>query len=227
MSSQPPHARPKPLKAPTAPKLPSPLAAARPPEHDLQDDGTYRGLEFHGSDLADRQAEAVDYEGCRFVVTSFAGTHLRQAGFADVELERCDLSNMTARASGMHRALASASRLTGMSWSESTFREVLFDNCRADLTGFRFSTFKNTVFRDCVMPEANFQNADLRGVRFERCDLSGAQFSQAQMDGTHFSDCVLLGIGGVTSFKGAIIKSRDAQGLVFALAGAMGITIEE
>ena len=42
-----------------------------------------------------------------------------------------------------------------------------------------------------------------------------------------FSDCVLLGLGGVTSFKGAIIKSRDAQGLVSALASAMGITIEE
>ncbi|MCF6475401.1 pentapeptide repeat-containing protein [Nonomuraea sp. MG754425] len=227
MSSQPPHPQSKRLKAPTTPKLPSPLATARLPEHDLQDDGTYRGLEFNGIDLANRQADATDYEGCRFIVTSFAGTYLRQAGFADVELEHCDLSNMAARGSGMHRALASASRLTGMSWSESTFRDVLFDDCRADLTGFRFSTFKNTVFRNCIMAEANFQNADLRGVRFERCDLSGAQFSQAQMDGAHFSDCVLLGIGGITSFKGTIIKNRDAQGLVSALASAMGIIIEE
>ncbi|WP_219506131.1 pentapeptide repeat-containing protein [Nonomuraea ceibae] len=227
MSSQPSHPRPKRLKAPTAPKLPWPLATARLPEHDLQDDGTHRRLEFNGSNLANRQADATDHEGCRFVVTSFADTHVRQAGFADVELERCDLSNMTARASGMHRVLASASRLTGMSWSASTFRDVLFADCRADLTGFRFSTFKNTVFRDCLMPEANFQNADLRGVRCERCDLSGAQFSQAQMDGTHVSDCVLLGIGGVTSCKGAVIKSRDAQGLIATLARAMGITIEE
>ncbi|MER6575879.1 pentapeptide repeat-containing protein [Nonomuraea sp. NPDC001023] len=150
-----------------------------------------------------------------------------QTGFTDVELERCDLSNMTVRASGMHRVRTSGSRLIGMTWTECAFRDVLFDTCRADLTGFRFSTFKNTVFRDCIVPEANFQNADLRGVRFERCDLSMAQFFQAQMDGAHFSDCVLLGIGGVTSLKGATVKSRDAHGLVFALAGALGILIEE
>lgn len=197
------------------------------PQHALEDDGTYRGLEFHGGDLTSRQADAVDYEGCRFVATSFAGTWLRRAGFVDVELERCDLSNMTARTSGMHRTRTAATRLTGMTWTECTFRDVLFDACRADLTGFRFSTFKNAVFRDCVMREANFQNADLRGVRFERCDLSGAQFSQAQMDGAHFSDCVLLGIGGVTSLKGAIVAGRDAQGLALALAGALGIIIEE
>lgn len=214
-------------KRPAAPRLPSSLVVADLPEHDLEDDGTYRGLEFDGGDLTSRQADAVDYEGCRFVATSFAGTRLRRAGFADVELERCDLSNMTARASGMHRTRTTASRLTGMTWAECTFRDVIFDACRADLTGFRFSTFKNVVFRDCNLREANFQNADLRGVRFERCDLSGAQFSQAQLDGAHFSDCELLGIGGVTSLRGAIVNSRDAQGLVFALAGALGILIEE
>ncbi|HUR04820.1 MAG TPA: pentapeptide repeat-containing protein [Nonomuraea sp.] len=227
MSSRSPHLRLKRLKAPAAPKLPSSLAAAQFPEHDLEDDGTYRGLEFKGADLTACRADAADYEGCRFVTTSFSGAHLRRAGFIDVELQRCDLSNMTAMMSGMHRTQVSASRLTGMTWSECAFRDVIFDTCRADLAGFRFSTFKNTVFRDCIMAEVNFQNADLRGVRFERCDLSRAQFSQAQMDGTHFSDCELLGIGGVTSLKGAIIKSADAQGLLFALAGAMGILIAE
>ncbi|MEV1174675.1 pentapeptide repeat-containing protein [Nonomuraea sp. NPDC049784] len=166
------HQQQKRLKAPAAPKLPSPLGVAQLPEHDMEDDGTYRGLEFNGSDLTSREVDAAEYEGCRFVVTSFAGSQLRRAGFVNVELERCDLSNMTARASGMHRVRTSASRLTGMTWTECAFRDVLFDACRADLIGFRFSTFKNTVFRDCTMPEANFQNADLRGVRFERCDLS-------------------------------------------------------
>ncbi|MER6582816.1 pentapeptide repeat-containing protein [Nonomuraea sp. NPDC001023] len=227
MSSRSRHQQQKRLKAPAAPKLPSSLVVAQLPEHDVEDDGTYRGLEFNGSDLTSREVDAADYEGCRFVVTSFAGSELYRAGFVDVELERCDLSNMTARASGMHRVRMSASRLTGMTWTECSFRDVLFDACRADLIGFRFSTFKNTVFRDCIMPEANFQNADLRGVRFERCDLSGAQFSQAQMDGAHLSDCVLLGIGGVTSLKGTTVKSRDAQGLVRALAGALGILIQE
>ncbi|MDP9866404.1 MULTISPECIES: pentapeptide repeat-containing protein [Streptosporangium] len=227
MSSRPPQRRPERLKEPAAPKLPASLTVARLPEHGIEDDAAYRSMEFKGVELSPRHVDAADFEGCRFVDTRFSGTRMRQAGFTDVELEHCDLSNMRATTSAMHRARASGSRLTGMAWSECAFRDVVFDTCRADLAGFRFSTFKNTVFRDCTMLEANFQNADLRGVRFERCDLTGAQFSNAQMDGTRFADCVLLGIGGVAGLRGSIVKSRDAQGLVYALAGAMGITIED
>ncbi|MFF4415423.1 pentapeptide repeat-containing protein [Streptosporangium sp. NPDC001559] len=227
MPSRAPHGRPKRLKEPALPKLSGSLTAARPPEHDLEDDGAYRSMEFKGVDLSFRDADAAEFESCRLIDTSFSSTRMRRAEFTDVELERCDLSNMTARASAMHRARTSASRLTGMAWSECVFRDVVFDSCRADLAGFRFSTFKSVVFRDCAMPEATFQNADLRGARFERCDLTRAQFSNAQMEGTRFADCDLSGIAGVTSLRGAIIKSQDARGLVHALASAMGITVEE
>ncbi|GIH89990.1 pentapeptide repeat-containing protein [Planobispora siamensis] len=214
-------------KDPVVPKIPAALTPAEVPRHDLDDDTAYRSAEFRSADLSDRHVDGLDIEGCRLLDTRFSGTAMRRASLSDVELERCDLSNMTARASTMHRARVSASRLTGMSWSECSFRDVVFDGCRADLTGFRFSTFENAVFRDCAMPEANFQNADLRGVRFEHCDLTGAQFSGARMEGARFADCILLRINGVTSLRGVIIKGRDAQGLVYSLAGAMGITIED
>ncbi|MGI5492685.1 pentapeptide repeat-containing protein [Microtetraspora malaysiensis] len=214
-------------KEPAAPKMPRSLAVARLPEHDLEDDRTYRSMAFTGIDLSSRDVEIADFEGCRLVDTGFAGTRLHRAGFVDVEFERCDLSTMAARMSTVQRGRVSSSRLTGTAWTECAFRDVLFDGCRADLARFRFSTFTGTVFRDCSMPEADFQNADLRGVRFERCDLTRAQFSQAQMGGAHFADCTLVGIGGVTSLKGAIVRSQDAQGLLYVLAGAMGITIEE
>jgi uncharacterized protein YjbI with pentapeptide repeats len=64
------------------------------------------------------------------------------------------------------------------------------------------------------------------GVQFTNCDLSGAQFSQAKMEGTRFADCVLAGIGGVTSFAGAIVASQDLVGLSHTLAAALGIQIE-
>ncbi|MBG0828267.1 pentapeptide repeat-containing protein [Planomonospora sp. ID67723] len=213
------------VREPVAPRLPASLTAAVLPDRDLEDDGIYRALDFKGVDLSFRRTEAADFEGCRFSDTRLSGTELHRAGFIDGELERCDLSNMVARTSTLHRVRISASRLTGMTWSGCALRDVVFDGCRADLTRFRFSTFKNAVFRDCTMPEADFQNADLRGVRFERCDLTGAQFSNARMEGARFADCTLLKINGVTGFRGAVIGSRDAQGLVYSLAGAMGIVI--
>lgn len=227
MSSSISRSQQKQPKEPAAPKLPTSLAVARLPAHDLEDDRTYRSMAFTGIDLSDRDVEIADFEGCRLVDTGFAGTRLRRADFVDVEFERCDLSTMAARMTTMRRSRVSSSRLTGTTWTECAFRDVLFDGCRADLVGFRFSTFTGTVFRDCSMSEANFQNADLRGVRFERCDLTRAQFSQAQMDGARFADCILTGIGGVTAFNGAIVRSQDAQGLLYVLAGALGISIEQ
>ncbi|MGC5013134.1 pentapeptide repeat-containing protein [Streptosporangium sp. DT93] len=225
MPSRASSARPPKPKEPLAPKLPTPLIPAGLPA--LEDDGMYRSLEFTGTDMASLRADAFDFEGCRFTDARLSGMEMRRAGFSDVEMRRCDLSNLAAGTSVMQRTRVSDSRLTGMSWSECVFRDVVFDACRMDLAGFRFSTFKNVVFRDCTMLEANFQNADLRGTRFERCELTGAQFSNARMEGARFADCALLRISGVTSLKGATITSRDAQGLVYGLAGAMGITIED
>jgi uncharacterized protein YjbI with pentapeptide repeats len=226
MSSRPASAHSSRPEEPLAPKIPASLSPAVLPGHGIEDDRTYRSMEFTGADLASHPVDAVDFEGCRFADVRFSGAGMRRAGFSDVEMERCDLSNMEADTSAMHRARVSASRLTGMTWSECTFRDVVFDDCRADLAGFRFSTFKHAVFRDCTMIEANFQNADLRGTRFERCDLTGTQFSNAQMEGARFVDCTLLRIGGVLSLRGVTVTSRDAQGLVYSLASAMGITIE-
>lgn len=117
--------------------------------------------------------------------------------------------------------------MTGLSWVEGAVRDTTFDNCRMDMTSFRFAVFKNAVLTDCKLVQADFQDADLRGARFERCDLTSAQFSNARMEGTRFSDCTLAGLGGVTSLKGAIVNSRDALALTCTLAGALGILIED
>jgi uncharacterized protein YjbI with pentapeptide repeats len=117
--------------------------------------------------------------------------------------------------------------MTGLSWAEGSMRETTLEGCRMDMASFRFSAFKGVVFTDCKLTQADFQEADLRGARFEHCDLSGIQFSGAQMEGTRISDCILDAINGVTSLKGAIIKSRDAVALTYSLASALGIKIED
>ena len=216
--------RPRRLKEPAVPKL----TTLYEPDGEPGYDGEYLSLHYQDLDLSHRELESAQFERCRFTGSGFAGSPLRDVGFADVEMTSVDLSNSTARDVSMLRASISGSQLTGMRWVECGFRDVLFEDCRADLASFRFSVFKPTVvFRACNLREANFQSADLRGVRFEQCDLTGAQFSNARLDGTRFADCVLAGLGGVTSLKGAIIKSSDAMALLYSLTAAMGITIED
>ncbi|TYK46704.1 pentapeptide repeat-containing protein [Actinomadura decatromicini] len=220
-------ARPKRLKEPVAPKIPSSLEEVGGSGAELAHDGVYLSTRFCDVDLSAQDVEDVEFERCRFQDTRFSGTMMRRAGFADVEFTSCDLANLRLVDSRIFNAVVQGSRLTGTSMSGCGLRDVLFVNCRADLSSFRFGRFKSVVFRDCNLTDANFQGAELGGVRFERCKLTGAQFSGANMKGARLSECDLYGVNGIQSFEGATVPAADAQALLFALAAAMGITIED
>jgi uncharacterized protein YjbI with pentapeptide repeats len=83
------------------------------------------------------------------------------------------------------------------------------------------------VFNNCNLARADFSSADLTGAQFVGCDLTGAQFSQAKMRGTRFVNCVLAGIGGLTSWDGAVLRGQDLIALSYELAHALGIRIED
>jgi uncharacterized protein YjbI with pentapeptide repeats len=211
----------------TTPRLPADLVLASLPQNDFTDDVMCMSLHYPDLDLSSRRAEGVEVSRCRFEGTSLVGSRLEKATFTDTVLQRCDLANMSTGNSSMVSSSVSSSRLTGLTWNGGLLRDVLIESCRADLASFRFSRLKKVVFRDCNLQGADFQNADLRGVRFDQCNLSGAQFSNVQAEGARFANCSLLGIRGVTSLQGAIVRSEDALGLAHSLAAALGIKIED
>ncbi len=209
-------------EGPAPPRLPT-RSLITEPVVDLSDEITCRGMEI-GS--ASGTATAAEFTGCRFMAADLTGTLLRRSAFTDCRFERSNLANLRAERSRLTRVTFDATRLTGLHWTDGVLRDVAVTGCRADLTGFRFTRFDGVTFDDCNLSRADFQNADLSGVRFTGCDLTGAQFSQATMTGTRFADCELEGVGGVTSFRGAIVAGHDLLTLAHTLAGALGITIE-
>ncbi|MFD0853338.1 pentapeptide repeat-containing protein, partial [Actinomadura adrarensis] len=216
------------LKEPSAPRLPRTLTPAADGDLDLTHDGKYLSLEYGTVRLTGTGIEDAEFERCRFKGTSFAGVSLERASFGDVEFAGCDLANLKLRNSRMAAGNVTNCRTTGLHVTEGTIRDVVFDGCRADLTGFRFCQLRDVVFRDCNLTEANFQNAELHNVRFEGCKLVAAQFSNATMKQVRFAGGNdLAGIAGVQSLSGAIVSSADAPGLLGALTSALGITIED
>jgi uncharacterized protein YjbI with pentapeptide repeats len=211
------------------PRLPARTLPAGPVE-DLTDEATYRGVEIGGDSakggLAGGDATAVEFTGCRFVAADLTDTLLRRSAFTDCRFERSNLANLRTERSRLTRVTVDATRLTGLHWTGGVLRDVAVTDSRADLAVFRFTRFDGVTFDRCNLTRADFQNADLSGVRFTGCDLTGAQFSQATMDGTTFTGCELGGIGGVTSFRGAVVSGNDLLGLAHTLAAALGITIE-
>jgi uncharacterized protein YjbI with pentapeptide repeats len=211
-------------QAPAAPRLPSSLTEED--VADLSDEVTFRGMEIGGSGLAAGTATAAEFTGCRFLAADLTGTLLRRSAFTDCRFERSNLANLRTERSRLTRVTLDATRLTGLHWTDGVLRDVAVTGCRADLAVFRFTRFGGVTFDDCNLSRADFQNADLSGVRFTGCDLTGAQFSHATLEGARFAGCDLAGVGGVTSFRGAIVTGNDLMALAHTLAAALGITIE-
>jgi uncharacterized protein YjbI with pentapeptide repeats len=214
-------------RVPAKPKFPGALSDASLPEQDLADDCIRRSLSYRDLDVSQRKAESFEVECCSFQNVNLAESKFERAVFSDVGLEQCDLANLAAHGSSLIRTVLGRSRMTGASLTECALRDVSFESCRMDLAAFRFCRFSNCIFTDCKLSHADFQNADLRTVRFENCDLTGVQFSNALMEGAYFADCSLLDISGVASLKGATVKSHDAIGLLYSLAGTLGIRIDD
>ncbi len=206
--------------------LPASLELAMLPDHDLEDEATFRTLGFE-VDLSGRSAESIEFDQCHFQNADLSSCALQRTRMVDCLVERTNLANLRADKSAMQRVQIDCSRLTGLHWVDGVLRDVTVTGCRVDLAVFRFTDFRRVRFEDCNVTRADFQNADLSGAQFINCDLTGAQFSQATMTGTRFHGCTLVGLGGVASFSGAILAGQDLVALSYTLAAALGIRIED
>lgn len=186
----------------------------------------HRCISFADIDLSGRSAESVEFTQCRFKDVDVSGTTLGRAVFTDCFVGNSNLANLRAEKSSLVRVELSVLRMTGLHWTDGLLRDVRFTESRLDISSFRFTDFVRVLFEQCNLTGADFIKADLCGAQFIGCDLTGAQFSQANMEGARFSHCVLAGIGGVTSWKGAIVRSHDLVTLSHTLAAALGIRIE-
>lgn len=195
------------------------------PEHELEPESAFKAMAFFDIDLSGRTAESVELRQCRFKRAALAGSQLQRVRFADCLVEASDWSNLRGDGGTFDRVKVSDARMTGLAWADGLLRDAAFHDCKLDLTNWRFAQFDVAGFTGCNLSGADFTSADLRGASFTRCDLSGAQFSNASMAGARFRGCELAGIGGMTSWEGAIVHEEDLLALSYALAAAIGIVV--
>jgi|ERR1051326_4035908 uncharacterized protein YjbI with pentapeptide repeats len=207
--------------------MPATPRPADPSAVELANEAVFRQLTVVGLDLSGQGGDGIEFEQCGFTRATLARATMEQVRFVDCVVDNSDWANASATKSGMLRVEFHLSRLTGLHWIDGSVRDVTFRECRMDLATFRFTSFKDVEFVDCNLTRADFTRADLRGARFRGCDLSGAQFAEADCRGTRFTRCELVGLGSVTSLKGATINPDDLAALSRTLAAALGITIAD
>jgi uncharacterized protein YjbI with pentapeptide repeats len=193
---------------------------------ELENEQTVETTAYQDSALSGR-AERVEFHQGRFRKADLTGCHLARVRFTDCLLESCDLSNLQAPDGVLERVTVTDSRLTGLALNGGLLTDVRLTGCKVDLSNFRVTRFDVVEFVDCNLAGADFTEADLRGAGFRDCNLTGAQFHNAKMDGARFRRCELEGIGGITSWRGAVVHPDDLPVLSYVLAGALGITVRD
>lgn len=208
----------------TDPQLPEVLG---PPDADgLVDEADWWRVDASGADYAGAVAANFHIEQCRFTRADLSGGRWRGGVWRDCVFDHGDLANVFAESGSAFRSRFTDVRMTGLQWTDGVVKDVTFTGCRMDLTGFRFTRLSGTVFTDCRMTSVDFTGADLTGVVLRRCDLTGAKFHQVKMAGARVEDCVIDDVSGVEFLRGATVKAADLIPLTFALARALGITVE-
>jgi len=185
-----------------------------------------RGVEYAGISFAGQHLELVEVEQARCDNVRFTGTRTRQVMVADTTFDTCDFAQLRAEDTSLVRAVVTASRVTGASWSKSHFADVRFEHCRSDMSLWRYSKFKSVEFADCNLTQADFQWAELRDVLFTGCNLTGAQFAHVKVARVRFEGCTLVDVGGGTHLSGATVQGPGAMELAQALARDAGIRME-
>ncbi|MFG1605329.1 pentapeptide repeat-containing protein [Actinoplanes sp. NPDC049265] len=212
---------------PRPPQTPAELTPAAGIQLELEPEQTVRTAAYDDIDLAGSRAEGVEFRQCRFRKAALAGSHLPQIRFVDCVIEATDLSNLRAERGAFERLRVADSRMTGLALNDGVLSDVTFTGCKIDLANWRLARFDAVAFDHCNLTGADFAEADLRGAAFTDCDLAGAQFSNATMAGCRFRRCALDGVGGMSSWTGAIIHPDDLPALSHVLARALGIVVRE
>jgi uncharacterized protein YjbI with pentapeptide repeats len=193
---------------------------------ELENEQTVETTAYYDSAVTGR-AERVEFIQCRFRKANLTGSHLAKVRFTDCLVESSDLSNLQAPNGVLERVKVTDSRTTGLALNGGLLNDVHLIGCKVDLTNFRAARFDLVAFEECHLAGADFTDADLRGAAFRNCNLTGAQFHNAKMDGTRFRRCELEGIGGITSWQGAVVHPDDLLALSYVLAGALGIAVRD
>ncbi len=158
-----------------------------------------------GDGSRSRWSEAY-FDRCRLNAVPWTAAH-----WQDVRFEECDLANVTAAGAYGARVEFLGCRLLGFSAPESSWYDILWRDCSANLVHFRYAKFVRVRFENCDFKDADFQNCDLRGAVFHNCKLEGAQFSFCQLDKADWRGSDVTGLRvNAASLKGVVVTPFQA-----------------
>jgi uncharacterized protein YjbI with pentapeptide repeats len=168
---------------------------------------------------------AATIDASRLEDVDLSGAKLPNLGVRDSVLERCNLANADLRGASLRRSLITASRMTGLLWSDGVAEDLEVAESRIDLAAFAGARLERVRFSSCVLGQTDFQGARLKSVAFEDCDLREADLSGARFDDVELRGCRLDGLRGAANLRGVRMPWSDVLDAAGVFAAACGVKV--
>lgn len=139
------------------------------------EDITYSGLTFDSCKFKKCGFSNVTFENCNF---SFCGFFL--CAFKDVYFINCDFVYGGIAFPKLTESSGRNNLVVSGLFSNSSFTNVLFDNCKMDFLGFINNSFTNTIFK-----QVNLESVDFYCCSFYRCKSYNSSFESTRFFETH------------------------------------------
>jgi uncharacterized protein YjbI with pentapeptide repeats len=181
-------------------------------------------VEHPGAPIA---AGAVRVEESELIGVQVSAGQAPGLVLGDVVLRDCDLSNVDAREGTLRRVEILRSRLVGFALNEGRVRDLRVTDSSLALSSFAHSRLRDAVFERVNLREASFLGATLEAVSFVDCDLGQCDFRDAKVKRCAIRGSSLNGVLGIASLRGVRMPWSDIVASAGALAGALGIELDE
>ena len=194
---------------------------------DADEELTLSGVLVDGDDLDAIVARRIDIEESELRGVTIAAANMPGLQLSDVILRDCDLSNVQGRGGAMTRVEIHHSRFVGFDVSEGRVDDLRVANASMTLASFARAGLQSVVFEGVNLAEASFMDARMQAVSFVNCNLVGADFRGAKIKSCAIRGSSLDGILGIESLSGLAMPWPDLLESAGALAGALGIKVED
>ncbi len=209
------------------PELPYELVATDDMASLIDQDESIKEAEIVDADAVGVLAKALAIDSSHIVRTDISQAKISGFSLSNSLIEDSTLIASQFANASWHVVEVKNSRCSGLQLHESLLKNVVFKNCKLDLTNFRFSSLTNVLFDSCVVTEMDFYNATLKDVSLVNCEIENVEFTGAKMKNVDLTESSIISFRGFSSLKGMSINNEQLISLAPYFAQELGITVTE
>ena len=164
----------------------------------------------------------------RLARVGLTGARLRSLALTDVLAPGLEASGADLSGAVLRRVAFTGARLGGLQLVEATAEDVVFRDCRLELTTFRGAKLRNVRFEGCILDEADFLGGQSAGRPLRGLPpVAGRLHVRDAVTRVDLRGSDLDPVGDVAGLRGATIDSIQLAGLAPLLARAAGIKVDD